>query len=111
MGIPEFQHGDVRIIATGDDVPALRQQSVRGVVVTKATFAARRDQLVRFLDAYRQTFEWMYLDPAAFQWFAEHPGTSLDAAKRVVGLVFPKRPRMLAPLRQLDLASWSSLGF
>jgi NitT/TauT family transport system substrate-binding protein len=102
MGIAEFEHGDVRIIATGDDVPALRQQSVRGIVVTRETFAARRDQLVRFLDAYQQTIEWMYQDPAAFQWFADHAGTSLDEARRVVGLIYPKRALQLGPLQHLD---------
>ncbi len=102
LGIAEFQRGDVRFIGTGADLIAFRDQTVRGVVVAQATLALRRDQLVRFLKAYRQTIEWMYRDPEALQWFADHAGTSLAEARHVVEMIYPPMALRLGPVHRLD---------
>ena len=102
MGVAEFVRGEVRIIATGADVASFRDQTVRGVVVTESTLANRRDQLVRFLEAYQQTIDWMYQDPIALQWFAEQMHTSLDEAKRVVALIYPAGALRLGPVQHLE---------
>jgi len=87
MGVAEFQQGDVRIIATGGDLDFFRDQTVRGIVVTEATFAARRDQLARFLEAYQQTIDWMYRDPEALQWFADRAKVSVET---LIDLILPR---------------------
>jgi NitT/TauT family transport system substrate-binding protein len=102
LGIAEFQHGDVRFIGNGADLESFRDQTVRGVVVTPATLAGRRDQLVRFLKAYRQTIEWMYRDPEALQWFADQAKTSLAEAKHVVDMIYPASALRLGPVHHLD---------
>jgi NitT/TauT family transport system substrate-binding protein len=111
FGIGEFQRGDVRFIASGGDLESFHDQTVRGMVVTQATLAGRRDQLVRFLKAYRQTIDWMYRDPEALQWFADKNGTTLAEAKRVVGMIYPASALRLGPVHHLDQTIAQSVEF
>ncbi|MFO1061704.1 MAG: ABC transporter substrate-binding protein [Dongiaceae bacterium] len=111
MGIPEFVNGDVRIVATGGDLPAFRDQTVRGVVVTAATLAGRRDALARFLAAYQRTIDWMYADPTALAWFAERMKTSTAEAERVVKLIYPQSALRLGPVQHLDRSIAQAVAF
>jgi NitT/TauT family transport system substrate-binding protein len=111
MGVAEFERGDVRVIATGGDLGAFRDQTVRGIIVTKATLAARRDALVRFLAAYQQTIDWMYQDAEALQWFADHAKTSLAEAKRVVGAIYPRSALRLGPVHLLEQSIAQAVEF
>jgi NitT/TauT family transport system substrate-binding protein len=111
MGIAEFEHGDVRIIATGADLDSFRDQTVRGIIVTEATLAARRDQLARFLAAYQQTIDWMYQDATALQWFADHARTPEAEAKRVVDRIYPAVALRLGPVRHLDQSIAQAVEF
>jgi len=111
MGVAEFEHGDVRIIATGGDLESFRNQTVRGIVVTEATFAARRDQLARFLAAYQQTIDWMYQDAEALQWFADRMKTSAAEAKRVVDRIYPASALRLGPVRLLEQSIAQAVEF
>ncbi len=111
MGVPEFEQGKVRIIATGADLAFMRDQTVRGIVVTEKTLADKRDQLVRFLQAYQQTIDWMYRDPTALQWFAERMKTSTGEAKRVVDLIYPAGALKLGPVSRLDQSIAQAVEF
>ena len=111
MGVAEFERGDVRIIATGGDLEAFRDQTVRGIIVTKATLAAKRDPLARFLAAYQQTIDWMYQDADALQWFADRMKTSLAEAKRVVAAIYPQSALRLGPVRLLEQSIAQAVEF
>ena len=107
----EFQRGDVRIIATGGDLASFRDQTVRGIVVTEATLAARRDQLARFLAAYQQTIDWMYRDAEALQWFADRAKVPVAEARRVVDRIYPASALRLGPVRHLDQSIAQAVAF
>jgi NitT/TauT family transport system substrate-binding protein len=47
----------------GRDVPSLRGQTVRVNVANAESLKARRDVHVRFMQAFRETVDWMYSDP------------------------------------------------
>jgi NitT/TauT family transport system substrate-binding protein len=111
MGIPEFANGAVRIVATGSDLPAFRDQTVRGIAVTAATLAGRRDALARFLAAYQRTIDWMYRDPTALAWFAERMKTSPAEAERVVRLIYPQGALRLGPVQHLDRSIAQAVAF
>lgn len=111
FGIAEFERGDVRIIATGADLESFRDQTVRGMVVTEATLADRRDPLARFLAAYQQTIEWMYQDPEAIQWFAERMKTSVEVAQEAVDRIYPESALQLGPIRLLDQSIAQAIEF
>jgi NitT/TauT family transport system substrate-binding protein len=74
-GVPfildQIEDGKVRIVATGSDVDALKSRSGRVNITNLATLQNRRDALVRFQAAYKETLDWMYTDQAALRIFSE----------------------------------------
>ena len=50
----------------------------------------RKDALVRYMKAYRETIDWMYSDPAALKTYAEFAGITEAKAKRIRDDYFPK---------------------
>jgi NitT/TauT family transport system substrate-binding protein len=89
LGVPQYASGEVRPLAFGREVEALRDVTVRGFVVTEETLAKRRDVISRFLQTYQKTVDWMYSDPQAIQWFAEGTGTTVEEAARVREQSYP----------------------
>ena len=63
--------GQIRIIGTGSDVASLRSRTGRVNLTNVATLQNRKDVIVRFHRAYKETVDWMYSDPAALKHFAE----------------------------------------
>ena len=63
--------GQIRIIGTGSDVASLRSRTGRVNLTNVTTLQTRKDVIVRFHRAYKETVDWMYSDPAALKHFAE----------------------------------------
>ena len=90
FGIADLQQGRIRIVVRESDVPAFRNQTVRLMIANTATAEQRRDVIERFLQAYRETLDWMYSDPAALKAYAEWVGISETLAKDVRDQFYPK---------------------
>src|SRR6266705_2874756 len=67
FGVEALQQGRIRIVARESDVPAFRNQTVRLMITNTATAEQRREVIERYLQAYRETLDWMYSDPAALK--------------------------------------------
>jgi len=89
FGLDVVEDGKARIVATGNDVASLRTRSVRVTVANAATLAGRHDAITRFVQAYRETLDWMYADPAALAVYEEYSGLP-DAIVRRVRDLIPK---------------------
>lgn len=89
FGLDVVEDGRARIVATGNDVAALRTRSVRVNVTNAAALAGRRDAIARFVQAYRETLDWMYADPAALAVYKDYSGLP-DAIVRRVRDLIPK---------------------
>ena len=89
FGLDVVEDGKARIVATGNDVASLRTRSVRVNVTNAATLAGRRDAITRFAQAYRETIDWMYADPAALAVYKDYSGLP-DAIVRRVRELIPK---------------------
>jgi NitT/TauT family transport system substrate-binding protein len=87
--LDKVEGGQIRIIVTGNDVPSLRMRTGRVNLTNVQTLQNRRPVLVRFNQAYKETIDWMYSDPAAIKIFSEYSGLPENVAKRVPQL-FPK---------------------
>jgi NitT/TauT family transport system substrate-binding protein len=87
--LDKVDEGQIRIIATGNDVPSLKTRTGRVNITNVATLQNRRDALVRFNRAYKETIDWLYADPAAIKIFSEYSGLPEKVARRVPEL-FPK---------------------
>ena len=65
FGVKELKEGKIRIIARGSDVPSLSGQTVRAIIVNADALKTKKDAIMRFVKAYRESVDWMYSDPKA----------------------------------------------
>ena len=70
FGLKEIKAGQIRIIARGSDVPSLRNQTVRAIIVNADALENKKDAIMRFVKAYREAADWMYSDPKAITMYA-----------------------------------------
>ena len=57
FGLREIKEGKIRIVAKGSDVPSLRGQTVRTLIVNADSLKTKRDAIMRFMDAYRESVD------------------------------------------------------
>jgi len=113
FGVSDLQAGRIRIVVRESDVPVFRNQTVRLMIANAQTAEQRRDAVERYLQAYRETLDWMYSDPAALKAYAEWVGISESLAKEVRDQFYPKDNLRLDRLSGLDdaMADAVSLKF
>lgn len=104
FGVEALQQGRIRIVVRLSDVPAFRNQTVRLMIANTATAEQRRDVIDRYLQAYRETLDWMYSDPAALKAYADWVNVPESLAKEVRDQFFPKENLRLDRLSGLDTA-------
>ena len=99
--VDEARTGKVRVIARESDLEAFRNQTVRMNFANMTTITDKADQLKRFIDAYEETLNFMYADPAGLKIYAEFAGITEDQAKYIRDTYFPKNnliPRRISGL-------------
>jgi NitT/TauT family transport system substrate-binding protein len=79
--------GQIRVIASGNDVVALRARTGRVNLTNVTTLANRRDVLKRFAAAYNETIDWMYSSPDALKIYADFAKLPASAVDKVRGLI------------------------
>jgi len=89
FGLDQLDNGDIRRIATGNDAAAFKGQTVRLNIVNASYLAAHKDIVARYMNAYRETVEAMYKDPAALKIYADWLGITEAKAKRTRDEFFP----------------------
>jgi NitT/TauT family transport system substrate-binding protein len=90
FGLKEIEEGKIRVVASGNDVPSLRSQTIRVEVVNDNVLKNRKDAVLRFVRAFRETLDWMYADPEAMRMYAEAIKVPLAIAKTSVEKFQPK---------------------
>lgn len=71
FGLKEIEEGKIRIIAYGSDAQSMREQTIRVQIANANVLKARKDAIVRFARASRESIDWMFSDPAAIKMYAE----------------------------------------
>ena len=89
-GIDEIEFKPLRGVVRANDVQGIRDKTVRVLITSADTLEKRKSAIGRFVDAYRETVEWMYADPAALRRFAELAGVSENLAQRLRDQFFTK---------------------
>ena len=103
FGLKEYQEGKFRIIARGSDVPSMRNQTMRVQVVNLNALKERKDVMLRFMRAYRETLDWMYANPQAVKLYAEKMKMSEDLIVLQRDQFNPKDAMLPDRLSDLDL--------
>jgi NitT/TauT family transport system substrate-binding protein len=101
FGLDLVAAGKTRIVATGADVAALRTRVVRVNLIGAQTLASKHDAIVRFMQAYRETVDWMYSNPDALKIYGEYSGLPDSIVQRVIKLV-PKEALQTDEIKDLD---------
>ena len=85
--LDQVEDGKIRMIATGSEVASLKSRSGRVNLTNLNMLQNRKDLLVRFHRAYKETVEWMYSDPAALKHFSDYSGLPERVVRRVRELI------------------------
>jgi NitT/TauT family transport system substrate-binding protein len=101
FGLDKVESGQTRIIATGNDVTALKTRAVRVNLTSAATLASKHDAIVRFMQGYKETVDWMYSSPDALKIYEDYSGLPDSIAQRVLKLV-PKQALQTDQVMGLD---------
>ena len=95
FGVDAVEQGRIRVLAKANDVPKIRDKTDSVTITTVDMLQKRKDVVDRFVQAYRETIEWMYSDPAALKAYAEFAGVPEEVARRMRDEFYTKD--MLSP--------------
>ena len=90
FGPDQLDQNQIRIIASGNDAAAFKGQTVRLLLTTAPVLQARKPVIDRYMQAYRETVDWMYANPQALKVYAQWLNISEAKAKRTRDDFFPK---------------------
>jgi NitT/TauT family transport system substrate-binding protein len=91
FGLDLVDQGRIRIIATGNDAGALKNQTGRVILANAAVLQARRPVVERLMRAYRETIDWMYADDSTvFRHYADFMGIGEPMMRRARDTFYPK---------------------
>jgi NitT/TauT family transport system substrate-binding protein len=102
FGLQEIKDGKIRIIAHGSDVPSLKGQTVRTLIVNANAWKAKHDVIVRFMDAYRESIDWMYSDPKAVEMYSKKVHQPIAVLKESMEKFQPKDSVQSTEFKDLD---------
>jgi len=102
FGLKEIKEGKIRIVAHGSDVPSLRGQTVRVLIVNADALKTKHDAIMRFVDAYRESVDWMYSDPKAVEMYSEKMKLPVDLLKQSMNEFHPKVALQTDTMADLD---------
>lgn len=101
MGLKQVEEGAIRIVARASDIPSTRNQTVRAIIVNANKLAKDPQSIAKFMQAYAETVDWMYSDPAALKEYERYSGTPERLTRKVMTEFYTKD--MLDPYRMSGL--------
>jgi ABC-type nitrate/sulfonate/bicarbonate transport system substrate-binding protein len=90
FGLAQINKGEIRVVAYGTDLASVRNQTIRVLMTLAPKLDARPDAFARYVQAYRQTVDWMYAGDEPLRMYAEFAGVPLEIARQVRDKFFPK---------------------
>jgi len=90
FGLKEIEEGKIRIVARGSDVPSTRNQTVRLLIVNATKLEKDKAVIQRYMDAYRETLDWMYSDPKALAIYKDFAGIPENLTRKAMADFYPK---------------------
>ncbi|MDB5594627.1 MAG: sulfonate transporter [Hyphomicrobiales bacterium] len=89
FGIDLIDQKKIRVLANGNDT-SFKEQTVRVIATNVNTLTTRKDAVARYMDAYRETVNYMYTDPASLKVYADWLNITPELAKRSRDDFFPR---------------------
>ncbi len=90
-GLKEMEDGKIRLVAKATEAAIVRDQTIRVIVANAQALEQRKDVFRRFMQAYRDSIDYMYGDsPQVIIDYAAFVGVPNSMARRVRDDFFPK---------------------
>jgi NitT/TauT family transport system substrate-binding protein len=90
FGLDAAQAGKIRIIARGSELPYFRDQTIR-LIVANADYLQQHPAIVaRFVQAYRDSLQWMYAGSDGLKAYAEFAHVPEATALEVRDVFYPR---------------------
>jgi NitT/TauT family transport system substrate-binding protein len=102
FGVKELKEGKIRMLIRGSDVPSLKGQTVRTIIVNADALKNKKDAIMRFVKAYRESVDWMYSDPKAIEMYAVKIKSDPALLKESVAQFHPKDTMQSDKMADLD---------
>src|SRR3954464_1335551 len=91
FGLKELEENKIHVVAKATDAALVRGQTIRTVVANADALVKRKAVIERFMQAYRETIDYMYGDnPQVLKDYAAFVGIPEPLARRVRDEFFPK---------------------
>jgi NitT/TauT family transport system substrate-binding protein len=100
FGLEFVEEGKIRVIARGSEIAARANQTVRACIAHVNT---RKDIIARYMQAYRDTIDWMYSDPAALKAYEHYSKVPENHMAKWRDQYFPKQTMWPDEIKGLDL--------
>jgi NitT/TauT family transport system substrate-binding protein len=111
FGLDALKEGRARLIALANDLPSVRNQTVRLIIANASDLAKRRDVYDRFIKAYREVIDWMYSDPQAIEAFAKYASIPPATAQTVRDQFYPKSMLQLDEVKGMPELMQDAIAF
>jgi NitT/TauT family transport system substrate-binding protein len=102
FGMKEIREGKIRLLIRGSDAPSLRGQTVRSIIVNADALKTKKDAIMRFVKAYRESVDWMYSDPKAIAMYAAKIKADEDIIKEAIKEFQPKEAMQTDKMADMD---------
>lgn len=102
FAVKEIKEGKIRIVLRGSDVPSLKGQTVRAIIVNADALKTKKDAIMRFVKAYRESADWMYADPKAIAMYAQKIKAEEGLLKESIAEFHPKEAMQSDKMADLD---------
>ena len=111
FAIADVKSGVLNIVARGNDLPEIRDTTVRVNFANAEALKTKRAVLVKFSEAYAKALDWSYSDPKAISYFAEAAEVSPEVARESRDQFYPKDSLQPFDIRGLDVSLQQALDF
>jgi NitT/TauT family transport system substrate-binding protein len=102
FGLDLVENGTIRIIARGSELKARANETVRVCVANLQTLQ-HADLVARYMQAYRDTIDWMYSDPRALAVYEDYSKVPARLMQKWRDEFFPKSAMSPGEIKGLDL--------
>jgi ABC-type nitrate/sulfonate/bicarbonate transport system substrate-binding protein len=111
FGLDAAQAGKIRIIARGSELPYFRDQTIRLIVANGGYLDGHRDVVSRFVQAYRDSLDWMYSTPQGLKAYAELAHVPEATAQQVRDVFYPRDNMQVDHVSGLDAVMADGVEF
>ncbi len=102
FGVKDIQENKIRIVARGSDIPSLKGQTVRAIIVNADALKTKRDAIMRFVKGYREAVDWMYADAKALDMYSEKMKLPVDLLRSSMNEFHPKVAMQSEKMEDID---------